>query len=353
MKKAAKITSLIFNLLVVLGVAFGTANLILGFLSGTPIDIKNPSEVLAMVTDPQNLFAWFAGFAALIMVFVQIGALAKHKNTLASFPLWLKFVSLFGLFSHTFIKVVEIQALNNWIIHMDELTALVGLSSGPIDVTLICFVTAPLVLGLFSFLFLEKAKRLRLWTIITTGIIPGLFVAAMLVLDYLGIFTVTDSRLSFMTLGGYAGEAWKAHAVLLAILLAASIILGLLVIAIHNANIKKKLARLKGQPVEETAAPAPAPSKKELKKAKKEKEVEPEPAPVVEEAPANKVVRVIKKTGDKKVIHVTKQPNGSWEVSYGDSERVEYYGSQAEAIRAASIPAQEFGYSIRVHTKAN
>ena len=300
MKRATKIVSLIFNILIIAAVVVGTINVFFPFYSS-----NNPETIVEAYQAARYPFAWVLCVASLVMVITQIIALAKGKKELPAFPLTLKFVGTVAVWLPLIIDLAyfpilgaSVETFVGFITSIDHLIVMI----------------APAILAFVSFCFLEKARRIRYRFFWVGIIIPLVYGVLVLLLD---LFNVVPSGYEFLRVGAYDADHTVANIITMLICLAILLVLGIVFLLIHNAGIKKE-----------------------------EKVVEPAP----EAGP--KVLRVVKDAnGVSRVIHISRSANGRWQVRNGSN--IENYDTQAEAIRVANSKAKEIGGSIRIHAQKN
>ena len=373
MKKGRIIFGLILNLLIVGGVSFALTNALLAFWGAGPRFANVLDIFYSFAVDASILLA----VASVFMIIVDIAMLAGKKS--CGFVQGLK---LIGVVATTITAGMVIGYF--YAVKKQPLDVLYNLEYG-----LFIYAIVP-ALGLISFI-VENEPRMKPVPHAFLGIIPaaaygGAFVTLLILnvlpkekapYDFL-ILNTTEIWISIAWIGGFV---------------VGSYLLALLLLILHNIGAKKKGAKAKEaaepapeeKPAEEPAPEfppvnkaEPAPEEKAEEAAPEEKAEEPAPAEPEEEkkaeseseqaeekpAPEKKPEEVtvlaprtayarpkLKTSPNVRTYHITKQPNGEWQVKLaGGQKAIKLFPTQREAIAFARGLVESRGGSYRIHS---
>ena len=348
MKKARLIIGLILNLLILGGVVFSVINRYFGFWMVT----AESYMIFKYFTIDSNILL---GVAAFVMIIADIVALASGKYS--KFATALK---LMGVVGTTITAVITIAYL-----YPAGVATLDVLYNPGAELYLHAVIPA---LGLLS-LLIENEPRMNPFGYALFGILPvACYAGAIIPLIQLNIITDPYGFLYFDING-----AWWITLIWYVGFFVGSYILAVILLLLHNICAeKKKKAEPVAEPVAPVAEPVAEPALPVVTEAPKpEEEVVPvateEPAPEEEKKPEEKpeekgepVTVLAPRTAyaHKKVLkpaprtyHVTKQPNGQWQVKLaGGAKAIKLFPTQREAIAFAKGLVESRGGSYRIHS---
>ena len=369
MKKGTIVIGLILNLLIFGGVGFSVANAYFGFWGpGAGIEW----ELFYYFTIDSNVLL---GVAALLMAIVDIAMLAGKKVCR-----FVQVLKLIGVVSTLITALVVL--IYFYLIEKQPIDFLYDLKYN-----LYLHAVIP-VLGLFSFI-LENEPRMKAWKYAFFGMIgPVLYGGVLVPLLNLDIIPKAKAPYDFLLID--MDKIWVSVAWLGGFLVG-SYVLAFLVLLLHNIGSQKEVleeaepapaeepkeepvAELppvnQAEPLLEEGEEAAAPAEPEEKPEEPEEvpEEQPEEVPVQEEAPPEKEGKKpeevtvlaprtayarpkLKKVTAARTYHITKQPNGEWQVKLaGGKKAIKLFPTQREAIAYARGLVESRGGSYRIHS---
>ncbi len=343
MKKGRIIVGLILNVLILLGAGFAVSNVYFGYWNCPPLGL----EAFRYFTIDSNILL---AVGALAMIVVDIVMLSGKKAC----PI-VASIKLMGVVA-TFITAGFVVGYF-WLYEQQPVEQLYQ-----IEYNLFLHAIVP-ALGLISFI-VENKPRMKPWAYAFLGMLPVLvYGGVMIPLVYNG--TVVDPYNGILTIKGQ--ELWVTI-VWIASFLVGSYIIAFLILLLHNIGAKEQPVEAVEEAPEEAALPpvnqaeeAPVEEEKPEEEVPAEEE-KPEEGEAEEEKPEEPVTvlaprtayahRKLKKPAPKaRTYHVTKQPNGQWQVKLaGTTKAIKLFTTQREAIAYARGLVESRGGSYRIHS---
>lgn len=344
MKKGRIIIGLILNLLILAGVGFAVSNVYFGYL-------KMPAQsyhAFEYFTVDSNVFL---AVTSLLMFICDIKTLKGGKASRVFQTL--KLIAVVGT---TLTAIVSIAYL--YPKGIQPLETLYGLEA---NLWLHAVVPA---LGLLSFI-IENEPRMKAWAYAFFGIaLPVAYGGVVVTLVKLGLMPDPYGFLTIKPEAIWENIAWFAG------LIVGSYLIAFLILLLHNIGagkvVKAEIKAEESAPKQEEAPALPPVNEAKPEEEKPAEEPKPEEAPVAEEpivapepkpepvtvlAPRTAYAHKIKKPSNARTYHVTKQPNGQWQVRLaGGNKAIKLFDTQREAIAFAKGLVESRGGSYRIHS---
>ena len=359
MKKGRIIAGLILNILIIGGVGFAISNAFFGFWgAGAVPKGGDPLELFYYFTIDSNILL---AVGALLMIFVDI-AMLKGKKASRFF----QSLKLVGVVGTTI--TAGIVGGYFYAVQKQPVDFLYNL-----EYNLYLHGVVP-ALGLASFI-VENKPRMKPWKYAFLGLVPvAAYGGSMIPLLNLNVlpkekapydFLLIDMNNIWVSIAWFAGFAVGAY------------LLALLILVLHNIGSNEQVEEAK-QPEPEPEAKEPEPELPPLTKVepapegeKPEEEAAPEtqeqpeaenppaeePAPeakpeeVTVLAPRTAYARPKLRNPNVRTYHITKQPNGEWQVKLaGGKKAIKVFPTQREAIAFARGLVESRGGSYRIHS---
>ncbi len=348
MKKGRIIVGLILNILILGCVGFAVSNVYFGYWNCTALGVR----MFEYFTIDSNIIL---ALVSLMMIFAEIAMLKGKKAW--KFGQALKLTAVVGTTITAITTIAYLYPKNP----TPENLAL--LYAPEYDLELHAIVP---VLGIIS-IIVENQPRMKPWKYAFLGLVEvGIYAAVAVPLvnmgfmsDHYGFLKIDSAKpwLIILWLGGF---------------LLAGYLIAFLLLLLHNIGAEKKAVEAAPETEKEGEELPPVnkvePVPEEPEEVAEESEPEENPKdeappveePQVEEKPEDVTVLAprtayahpkLKKVSNVRTYHITKQPNGEWQVKLaGGKKAIKLFPTQREAIAFARGLVESRGGSYRIHS---